>query len=107
MVSRGEKWTPYQGPAVNKGPASIVCIAEHKPPASIDSPVQKNGIRLHTVHVRRGFPDSQEQKLNSHSKINCITACIAANKAGADEGLMLAPGTLLCSFHLRFWDFVS
>ncbi|MGI9462295.1 MAG: aminotransferase class IV, partial [Aestuariivirgaceae bacterium] len=29
--------------------------------------------------------------LNSHSKLNCITACIQATKAGADEGLMLDP----------------
>lgn len=91
MISRGEKWTPYQGPAVNKGPPTIVCIAEHKPPAGPDSPAQVNGIKLHTVHVRRGYADSQDQKLNSHSKINCVSACIAANKAGADEGLMLDP----------------
>uniref|UniRef100_A0A7S2W3Z3 Aminotransferase class IV n=1 Tax=Mucochytrium quahogii TaxID=96639 RepID=A0A7S2W3Z3_9STRA len=91
MVTRGEKYTPYQGPAVNKGPATIVCIAEHKPPATIDSPAQQNGIKLHTVHVRRGYADVQDQKLNSHSKINCVTACIAAKKAGADEGLMLDP----------------
>ncbi|MEX0342607.1 MAG: aminotransferase class IV, partial [Erythrobacter sp.] len=29
--------------------------------------------------------------LNSHSKLNCITACIQAAQAGADEGLMLDP----------------
>jgi hypothetical protein len=28
------------------------------------------------VHVRRGPPDVQDPALNSHSKINCITACI-------------------------------
>ena len=31
---------------------------------------------------------SQDPKLNSHSKLNCILACIQANKAGADEALM-------------------
>ncbi|MEM9170890.1 MAG: aminotransferase class IV, partial [Pseudomonadota bacterium] len=41
--------------------------------------------------VRRGFPDVQDQKLNSHSKLNCIMACIQATKAGADEALMLDP----------------
>mmetsp|Transcript_5853 Transcript_5853/g.9078 ORF Transcript_5853/g.9078 Transcript_5853/m.9078 type:complete len:344 (-) Transcript_5853:70-1101(-) len=91
MVTRGEKYTPYQGPAVNKPNPTIVCIAEHKEAATIDSPAQQNGITLHTVHVRRGNADVQDQKLNSHSKINCITACIAAAKAGADEGLMLDP----------------
>ncbi|MDE0757083.1 MAG: aminotransferase class IV, partial [Pseudomonadales bacterium] len=49
------------------------------------------GISLFTVHVRRGYPDIQDPKLNSHSKINCITACIQATKAGADEALMLDP----------------
>jgi branched-chain amino acid aminotransferase len=46
---------------------------------------------LHTVNVRRGYPDVQDQKLNSHSKLNCITACIQATNAGADEALMLDP----------------
>ena len=44
--------------------------------------------------VRRGYPDVQDQKLNSHSKLNCITACIQAAKAGADEALMLDPQDL-------------
>lgn len=88
MVSRGEKVTPYQGPSVNLGPPSIVCIAEHKPGTGLP---EGEGLRLHTVHVRRGYADVQDQKLNSHSKINCVTACIAAAKAGADEALMLDP----------------
>ena len=33
----------------------------------------------------------QDPKLNSHSKLNCIMACIQADKAGADEALMLDP----------------
>ena len=37
----------------------------------------------------RGLPMTQDPKLNSHSKLNCILACIAAQKAGADEALML------------------
>jgi branched-chain amino acid aminotransferase len=49
------------------------------------------GLSLHTVNVRRGYPDVQDQKLNSHSKLNCITACIQAANAGADEALMLDP----------------
>ena len=32
---------------------------------------------------------TQDPKLNSHYKLNCILACIAAKKAGADEALML------------------
>jgi branched-chain amino acid aminotransferase len=46
-------------------------------------------IRLATVPHIRGLPMSQDPKLNSHSKLNCVLACIAAEKAGADEALML------------------
>lgn len=88
MVTRGVKATPYQDPRVTIGPATVVIIPEYKAP--VES-VKENGIRLFTVHVRRGPPDVQDQKLNSHSKLNCITACIQATKAGADEALMLDP----------------
>ncbi|MCP4490337.1 MAG: aminotransferase class IV [Gammaproteobacteria bacterium] len=88
MVSRGIKATPYQDPRITITPPTIVIIPEYKqalPETAI------NGIKLFTVHVRRGYPDVQDPKLNSHSKLNCITACIQATKAGADEALMLDP----------------
>lgn len=88
MVSRGVKATPYQDPRVTVGPATIVIIPEYKVP---DPAVAARGIRLFTVHVRRGPADVQDPKLNSHSKLNCILACIQATKAGADEALMLDP----------------
>jgi branched-chain amino acid aminotransferase len=88
MVTRGIKRTPFQDPSVNLGPATLVITAEYKSP---HPDVVASGIRLSTVHVRRGRPDVQDPALNSHSKLNCITACIAAQKAGADEGLMLDP----------------
>jgi len=88
MVTRGIKATPYQDPRVTISPATIVIIPEYKQP--VESTLTQ-GIRLFTVHVRRGYPDGQDPKLNSHSKLNCITACIQAAKAGADEALMLDP----------------
>lgn len=88
MVTRGMKRTPYQDPRVNIGPATIVIIPEFKNPKPESA---TRGMKLFTVHVRRGYPDVQDQKLNSHSKLNCITACIQAAKAGADEALMLDP----------------
>jgi branched-chain amino acid aminotransferase len=88
MVTRGIRATPYQDPRVVISPATIVIIAEHKTP--LPATVEK-GIRLFTVHVRRGDPAVQDNKLNSHSKLNCITACIQAAQAGADEALMLDP----------------
>lgn len=88
MVTRGIRSTPYQDPRVVISPATIVIIPEYKAP--LPSTIE-TGIRLFTVHVRRGDPAVQDQKLNSHSKLNCITACIQATQAGADEGLMLDP----------------
>jgi branched-chain amino acid aminotransferase len=88
MVTRGVKATPYQDPRMGIGPATVVIIPEYKNPKP---EVLEAGMRLMTVHVRRGYPDVQDQKLNSHSKLNCITACIQATKAGADEALMLDP----------------
>lgn len=88
MVTRGIRSTPYQDPRVVISPATIVIIPEYKAP--LPATVEK-GIRLFTVHVRRGDPAVQDQKLNSHSKLNCITACIQATQAGADEALMLDP----------------
>ncbi|MCB1816134.1 MAG: aminotransferase class IV [Candidatus Competibacteraceae bacterium] len=88
MVTRGIKATPYQDPRVTIGPATIVIIPEYKNPKP---ETLTQGIRLFTVHVRRGYPDVQDPKWNSHSKLNCISACIQAAKAGADEALMLDP----------------
>jgi branched-chain amino acid aminotransferase len=88
MVTRGIRATPYQDPRVVISPATIVIIPEFK--AALPAVIE-NGIRLFTVHVRRGDPAVQDQKLNSHSKLNCITACIQATQAGADEALMLDP----------------
>ncbi len=88
MVSRGIKATPYQDPRVTITPPTVVIIPEYK--EALPETASK-GMRLFTVHVRRGYPDVQDPKLNSHSKLNCITACIQAAKAGADEALMLDP----------------
>ena len=88
MVTRGVKSTPYQDPRMTITPPTVVIIAEYKAPMA---ETVEQGIRLFTVHVRRGYPDVQDPKLNTHSKLNCITACIQAAKAGADEALMLDP----------------
>lgn len=88
MVTRGIRSTPYQDPRVVIGPPTIVIAPEYKraAPETAHQPLS-----LYTVSTRRGRPDVQDPGLNSHSKINCITACIQAIKAGADEGLMLDP----------------
>ncbi|MDX8349204.1 D-amino acid aminotransferase [Cognatiyoonia sp. IB215446] len=83
MVTRGVKVRPFQHPGLSRSGPTIVIIMEHSRP-SIPRP-----IALATVPHQRGLPMTQDPKLNSHSKLNCILACIAAEKAGADEALML------------------
>ena len=86
MVTRGKKRSPYQDPRLTIGAATIVIIPEWKQPKP---ELRARGLNLFTVHIRRTGPAEQDQKLNSHSKLNCILACIQASEAGADEALML------------------
>ena len=83
MVTRGVKSRPFQHPSLSRSGPTMVIIMEHSRP-KLPRP-----IRLATVPHMRGLPMTQDPKLNSHSKLNCILACIAAEKAGADEALML------------------
>ena len=85
IVSRGLKSTPYQHPKVTISDPTVVIIPEYKRP---NKDVIDKGIRLVSVRTRR---DSgvQDHKINSLSKMNCISACIEAEKLGAEEGLML------------------
>ncbi|KQS55459.1 aminotransferase class IV [Brevundimonas sp. Leaf363] len=86
MVTRGRKRSPYQDPRLTIGAATIVIIPEWKTPLA---QMYARGISLFTTHVRRTGPADQDPKLNSHSKLNDILACIQAMNAGADEALML------------------
>ena len=87
IVSRGIKSTPYQHPKVTIGNPTIVIIPEYKKP----SPGLKvEGITLGTVSTIRNNL-TQDPRVNSLSKHNCIAACIEADKMGVDEGLMLDP----------------
>ena len=83
MVTRGVKMRPFQHPSLSRSGPTLVIIVEHSRP-KLPRP-----IRLATVPHLRGLPMTQDPKLNSHSKLNCVLACIAAEKAGADEALML------------------
>ncbi|NOX73541.1 MAG: D-amino acid aminotransferase [Alphaproteobacteria bacterium] len=83
MLTRGTKVKPFQHPSLSRSGPTMVIILEHS------RPVIPRPIRLATVAHMRGLPMTQDPKLNSHSKLNCILACIAAEKAGADEALML------------------
>ena len=86
MLTRGVKSKPFQKPSYSLNGATAVIIMEHS-----DDSINNNPITLATVPQVRGTPMMQDPKLNSHSKLNCILACIQAEKAGADEALMLDP----------------
>jgi branched-chain amino acid aminotransferase len=88
MITRGPKRTPFQGRSVDLGRPTVVILAEHKQPAP---DIATRGLRLATVHVRRGAPDVQDPGWNTHSKLNCISAALQAEKLGVDEALMLDP----------------
>ena len=83
MVTRGIKTRPFQHPRLAQAGPTVAIIMEHSRPR------HPRPLRLATVPHLRGLPMTQDPKLNSHSKLNCILACIAADKAGADEALML------------------
>ena len=86
IVSRGLKKTPYQHPNANIKGSTLVIIPEYK---KANKKINEKGIRLVAVNIRRGTSDTQDPRLNTLSKLNCILACIEADKAGADEGIML------------------
>jgi len=86
MITRGIKSKPFQRPSYSLDGPTIVIIMEHS-----EDNIKREPITLATVSQIRGNPMAQDPKLNSHSKLNCILACIQAEKAGADEALMLDP----------------
>jgi branched-chain amino acid aminotransferase len=88
MITRGRKAKPFQHPSLSRSGPTVVAIVEHSRPSEA---VQSGGVRLATVPQVRGLPHSQDAKFNSHSKLNCVIACLQAEQAGADEGLMLDP----------------
>jgi branched-chain amino acid aminotransferase len=88
MLTRGVKVKPFQHPSLSRSGPTLVIIMEHSKPADA---LQAKGIRLATVPQVRGLPMAQDAKYNSHSKLNCVIACLQAEQAGADEGLMLDP----------------
>ncbi len=85
IVSRGLKSTPYQSPKVTISKPTLIIIPEFKKP---DKNLYIQGLKLATVNTIRGPHNVQNPQINSLSKLNCILACIEAQKKGADEALM-------------------
>ncbi len=102
MVTRGPKSTINQDPRNALGRPTIAITAEHKTPAAA---VAGAGLRLATVSVRCTPADMFDMRLNSHSRLNLITALLEAIEAGADEALMLDPAGCVSSCNATnfFW----
>lgn len=103
MVTRGLKKTPNQDPRHTIGPATIVIVAEWKLP---NPALQSRGLNLFTSTIRCSPADMFDMRLNSHSRLNLITALIQAIKAGADEALMLDPQGFVSSCNATNFFFV-
>ena len=102
MVTRGEKAAANQDPRNGLGKPTIVIAAEYKSPAP---QIVTRGLSLFTCSVVCTSPSMFDMRLNSHSRLNLITALLQAIKAGADEAVMLDPGGHVssCNATNLFW----
>ncbi len=103
MVTRGLKKAPNQDPRHTIGPATIVIAAEWKQP---DPALATRGLSLATASIRCSPADIFDMRLNSHSRLNLITALLQAIRAGADEALMLDPAGFISSCNATNFFFV-
>jgi branched-chain amino acid aminotransferase len=84
-LTRGVKVTSGMDPRLNQVGATLIVLAEHKPPVYDKS----GGITLITSSVRRFPPDCLDPKIHHCNLIQSILAKIEANCAGADDAVML------------------
>ena len=102
MVTRGEKAAANQDPRNWLGKPTIVITAEYKEPAPA---IVTQGLALFTSSIRCSPAEMFDMRLNSHSRLNLITALLEAIRAGADEAVMLDPGGHVssCNATNLFW----
>jgi branched-chain amino acid aminotransferase len=103
MVTRGLKATVNQDPRNALGQPTIVITAEYK---ATSPPAPGKGLALHTASIRCTPRDMFDMRLNSHSRLNLITALLEAIDAGADEALMLDPHGFVSSCNATNFFFV-
>ena len=83
-LTRGIKTTSGMDPRLNQSGPTLIVLAEHKPPV-----YAKTGLTLITSGVRRPPPEILDSRIHHANLLNSILAKIEANKAGADDALML------------------
>src|SRR5438128_971186 len=83
-LTRGLKNTSGMDPRLNQNGPTLIVLAEHKSPV-----YAKTGLTLTTSKVRRPPPEVLDATIHHANLLNSILAKIEANKAGADDALML------------------
>jgi branched-chain amino acid aminotransferase len=83
-LTRGMKITSGMDPRLNQSGPTLIILAEHKAPV-----YAKTGLSLITSKIRRPSPEILDCKIHHANLLNSILAKIEANKAGADDALML------------------
>ena len=83
-LTRGLKTTSGMDPRLNQSGPTLIVLAEHKAPV-----YDKTGLTLITSSIRRPPPEILDPKIHHANLLNSILAKIEANKAGADDALML------------------
>ena len=83
-LTRGLKITSGMDPRLNQSGPTLIVLAEHKAPV-----YDKTGLTLITSSIRRPPPEILDPQIHHANLLNSILAKIEANKAGADDALML------------------
>jgi branched-chain amino acid aminotransferase len=83
-LTRGVKITSGMDPRLNQAGPTLIVLAEHKLPV-----YAKTGLTLITSTMRRPPPEILDPRIHHANLLNSILAKIEANKAGADDALML------------------
>jgi branched-chain amino acid aminotransferase len=103
MITRGEKKAPNQDPRNALGRPTVVIVAEYKEPSP---EIVIKGLKLVTSSIRCTPKEMFDMRLNSHSRLNLITALLDVIKKDADEALMLDPHGYVSSCNATNFFFV-
>ena len=87
-LTRGEKLTSGMSPRWNTSGCTLIVLAEWKPPVS-GSGVAGRGLRLITARTRRNDPRCLPSRIHHANLLNNILARLEAERAGADDAIML------------------
>ncbi len=83
-VTRGRKFTSGMDPRLNDSGPTLIVLAEWKAPV-----YERGGLRLITSSLRRFPPDCLDPKIHHNNLLQSILAKIEANRAGADDAILL------------------